>query len=155
MGALPVWLAGIAGGLIAGAVMAAGITILAPYRGYGEFTSPARLTAATIQGRDALDGGVSTVALGGLVHFALSIVYGVIFALLVVALGLTRYDVFTRAGMLLGAGAPYGSLTFGVNYLALLPLINRQMREQLPLVDFGALHALFGILLGYAVLIFV
>ncbi|MBF6589242.1 MAG: hypothetical protein IVW57_01770 [Ktedonobacterales bacterium] len=154
MGALPVWLAGIVGGIIAGGVMGATITILAPYRGFGGFDLPARLTAASVQGADALDGEASSVVLGGVLHFLLSILYGVLFAFLVYAFGLTQHDVYTRAGLLLGAGGLYGGLIFGLNDLALLPVVNRWMVKQLPFIDFSAVHILFGALLGWAMLIF-
>jgi hypothetical protein len=157
MGALPVWLAGIVGGIICGAVMAAGMTIIAPYRGFGEFDMAAKLTAATVQGEDALDGGGSSVILGGLIHFLVAIIYGVIFAFLVFAFGLTQpaLDVYTRAGILLGAGLMYGGLIFGINYLLLLPALNRWMLRQFPLIDFAGIHLLFGGILGWCMLIFV
>jgi hypothetical protein len=157
MGALPVWLVGIIGGILGGTVMAAGMTIIAPYRGFGEFDMAAKLTAATVQGEDALDGGDSSVVLGGLMHFLIAILYGVIFAFLVFVFGLTSstLDAYTRAGILLGAGLLYGGLIFGINDLLLLPILNRWMIKQLPFLDFAGIHLLYGGILGWCMLIFV
>lgn len=45
---MPIWLAGILGGIIAGGVMLGGIMTLAPFRGFGEFFAAPRLVAASV-----------------------------------------------------------------------------------------------------------
>lgn len=77
---------GIAGGIVAGLIFVLVEMILVPTVGGGSAFGPPRMMAAIAMGKDVLpppatfDAGI--FAVGMLVHFALSAVLGVIFALL-------------------------------------------------------------------------
>jgi hypothetical protein len=54
--------------------------------------------------------------------------------------------------VLLGAGILYGGLIYGMN-VVVLPGVNCRMSRQLPLLDRGTEHLLWGALLGWSILI--
>ena len=78
---------GIAGGIVAGLIFVLVEMILVPTVGGGSAFGPPRMMAAIAMGKDVLpppatfDAGI--FAVGMLVHFALSAVLGVIFALFI------------------------------------------------------------------------
>lgn len=75
-------LAGVGGGLAAGCCMMVFGALCARSRGYG-YWMPARLAAAMFMGVGALVSGAGAVAIGLAVHAFTSIVWGIVFAVLV------------------------------------------------------------------------
>lgn len=154
MTTMPVWVMGLLGGLIGGGVMGLGMTFLAPYRNFGGFATPAKLVTVAVSGPNAVDEGGNAVALGAAIHLVLSMILGVIFALLMAAFNLIYLPFYTAAAVLLGSGLIYASLVFGVSEFLALPFLDRPMMRRLPFLDFGAMHMIWGGLLGWAILIF-
>lgn len=151
---MPVWIMGILGGLIGGSVMGLFLTIEAPYRTFGGFATPAKLVTAARSGPDALDGGGGAVLMGTVIHYLISIILGVIFALLMAAFNLIHLPFYTAAGVLIGAGLIYGNIIFGTVEFLLLPFLDRPLMQRMPFIDFGLAHVLFGGLLGWSLLVF-
>lgn len=151
---MPAWIAGVIGGVIAGAVMALCITVVAPYRGFGQFVTPAKLVAVSVGGTDALDGGTRSMLLGAGLHFLVSAILGVIFALLMAVFGLTSLVIGARMGIVLGCGLIYALLIFTFNEYITLPLLNRPLLRHLPFIDFSIVHLIFGGVLAWTIVIF-
>src|SRR5438309_1540042 len=82
-------------------------------------------------------------------HFALASFLGAFFAVLMGAFRLTSLGVYARAGVLLGSGIIYGNLIFGISEFLALPIFDRALVRRVPLVDFGAVHVVFGAVLGW------
>lgn len=134
------WRAAAWAGLAAGVIATAAQIILWGLSGYavpGLLARDARLTAAIVLGRAVLQsspGSIYEVLLAAaLVHFLLSLVYGLILVRLV-----------SRRGVMwsLGAGIVYGLLLFGVNmygFTRVFPWFE-QARDWITLLA----HAVFG-----------
>jgi len=133
------WKAGVWAGLIAGAIDLAVLTGIVLAQGVSPWV-PARMTAAMVLGTgvlsppEAFGAGIAAAALG--VHFGLSLIYGVIIALLI-----QRLDRFPA----LGAGAAFGLGVWLLNYFVIAPYAFPWFGGMrfAPSVPF--LHALFGV----------
>lgn len=148
---MPIWLAGIVGGLIAGGVMIGGIMTLAPFRGFGNLLLTPKLVAGSIQGEAAVNGGLTTAALGLLLHGVVSATIGFAFAVMMAGLGLTSFAPNVRFAAVPGSGIVYGMCAFGVSEYVVLPLIDRPMFKRLPPLDWALMHVLYGAVLGWFV----
>ena len=148
---MPIWLAGIVGGLIAGGVMIGGIMTLAPFRGFGDLLTPPKLVAGTLQGEAAANGGVASAAVGLALHAVVAATLGFAFAVMMAGLGLTSFQPDVRFGAVPGSGIVYGVCVFGVAEYLALPLIDRPMFKRLPPLDWLLMHILYGAVLGWFV----
>lgn len=148
---MPIWLAGIIGGLIAGGVMIGGIMTLAPFRGFGNLLLTPKLVAGTVQGEAAVNGGVASAAIGLLLHAVVSATLGFAFAVMMAGLGLTSFGPNVRFFAVPGSGVVYGMCAFGVSEYAALPFIDRPMFKRLPPLDWALMHIVFGAVLGWFV----
>lgn len=151
---MPVWIMGMLGGLIGGSVMGMFLTTEAPYRNFGKFSTPAKLVTAAFGGTNALDGGFGSILTGAAIHYTLSMVLGVIFAILMAAFNLIQLPVEVAALVLIGAGLIYASIIFFTVEYLILPFTDRPLMLRIPFADFGLAHMIFGGLLGWSILIF-
>lgn len=138
---------GIVGGLIAGVVyFVFAIAITIALGGVAAVETPLRQIGAVALGEQALSPDynlTSAVIAGNVVHFALSAVYGAIFALIARALGLAT------GAMLIVAGAVYGLAIYAVNRLVIFPALFPWFMANDPLIQ-SLLHALaFGAVIGW------
>ncbi|MBX7501684.1 hypothetical protein K3181_09540 [Qipengyuania sp. YG27] len=135
---------GIVGGLVAGLIFVLVEMILVPTVGGGSAFGPPRMIAAIAMGEEVLpppatfDAGIFTV--GMLVHFALSAVLGVIFALFI-----NRFQRVFAAKI--GAGLVFGLLVYLVNFYGLTALYPwfEMARNAITIVA----HLIFGGVLGW------
>ena len=108
-----VWRRGAVGGLVAGLVFVMMEMALVPTVGGGELWGPPRMMGAIVLGSDALPPpatfDAAIVMVGMLVHFALSAVLGVIFAVATAKLKLS-------GAMAILAGAVFGLAVYVVNF---------------------------------------
>lgn len=148
---MPIWLAGIVGGVIAGGVMIGGIMTLAPFRGFGDLLTTPKLVAGTVQGEAAVNGGRGSATLGLLLHTAVAATLGFIFAVMMAGLGLTNFAPNIRFAAVPGSGMVYGMCVFGVTEYVALPLIDRPMFKRLPPLDWALMHVIYGAVLGWFV----
>lgn len=148
---MPIWLAGIVGGLIAGGVMMGGIMLLAPFRGFGAVETPPRLIAGTVQGEAAVNGGMSSTTIGLSLHFSVATILGLLFALLMAGLGTTNLVADVRFFIIPVAGAAYALSAFGVSEAAVLPFVDRPLFAKLPPLDWALMHLVYGAVLGWFV----
>jgi hypothetical protein len=144
---MALWLAGIIAGLIAGIAMAMVAMMLMPMMGRGMW-SPVKLMAGTLQGEAALEGGAATILLGMMIHMGMSAVLGVIFALIVGALG------WAGLWTLIVAGIVYALIVWVVNQYAILPVVDKVMAERMPPMAFAVTHVVYGAVLGWLVALF-
>ena len=107
------WRNGAVAGLIAGLVFLVVELVLVPTVGGGELWGPPRMMAAIALGDGVLpppatfDAGVVAVAM--IVHFALSVVLGILFAMIAGRMTLS-------APLMLIAGAVFGLVVYAVNF---------------------------------------
>lgn len=148
---MPIWLAGIIGGLIAGGVMIGGIMTLAPFRGFGGVLTPPQLVAGTLQGETAVNGGPASAAIGLALHMLIAAILGFAFAVMMAGLGLTDFTANVRFAAVPGSGIVYGMCAFGVTEYAVLPFVDRPMFKHLPPLDWALMHVLYGAVLGWFV----
>lgn len=148
---MPIWLAGIIGGLIAGGVMIGGIMTLAPFRGFGGILTPPQLVAGTLQGETAVNGGPASAAIGLALHMLIAAILGFAFAVMMAGLGLTDFTANVRFAAVPGSGIVYGMCAFGVTEYAVLPFVDRPMFKRLPPLDWALMHVLYGAVLGWFV----
>lgn len=148
---MPIWLAGIIGGLIAGGVMIGGIMTLAPFRGFGNLLLTPKLVAGSVQGEAAVNGGMASAVLGLTLHAIVSGTLGFAFAVMMAGLGLTRFGQHVRFAAVPGSSLVYGMCAFGVSEYVALPLIDRPMFKRLPPLDWALMHILYGAVLGWFV----
>ena len=78
--------------------------------------------AATVLGREALDGGLRTAAIGLLMHFGVAFTWSAVFLFLVMRWSWVRRTLATRYGTLKVA-ALYGPFIWMVMSLAVIPLL--------------------------------
>jgi hypothetical protein len=114
IGSMPNWRASVAAGVIAGAVFVVLEMLLVPIVLGGSPWDPPRMIAAIVMGEGVLpqpgqpspfDAGVLMVAL--LVHFALSIIYALILAAVIVRMS---------RGPAIGMGLLFGLVLYAVNF---------------------------------------
>lgn len=146
---MPIWLAGIIGGAIAGITMLGGLMSIAPYRGFGAFLTPPKLIAGAAHGELALREGIGAVTLGVLIHLLVSMALGFLFALLAVALSLVNFVPDVRFFVLPVGGVIYALIAYTLGEYVALPFVDRPMFKYLPPVDFAIMHILFGAILGW------
>lgn len=137
---------GAVGGLVGGVVyfvFAIAITIY--LGGVGAVETPLRQIAAVALGQQALSPEydlITAVVTANVVHFALSAIYGAIFAVLM------RNAAITSGKMLVVAGALYGLAIYGVNRALIFPAFFPWFMANDPVVQ-SVLHALaFGAVIG-------
>lgn len=144
---MPLWLAGIIGGLIAGIVMAMVAMMLMPMQGKG-MMYPVKLMAGTFQGEAALDDGMGTDMIGLMIHMMMSAGLGLIFGLIVA--GLKLHGIVT----LIVAGIIYALIVFVVNWFGTLPIVDKVMRQNMSGPLFAMTHVIYGGVLGWLVQVF-
>lgn len=148
---MSIWFAGILGGLIAGALMLGGIMTLAPFRGYGEFLTPAKLVAGVVQGEAAENGGMTTAVLGGVIHLLIAALFGYVFALMMAGLGLTDFGPYIRFAIVPFSGILYAISLYGGSEFLVLPFIDKPFFKQIHPLDWVLMHMLYGAILGWFV----
>ena len=131
---------GAVGGVAAGLVFAA-VTMWFAHSTGGKAEMPLRMISTIVEGDQAMAAGTTSPALGGVVHVALSALFGMVFALAVPR--------FRTNGTVALAGTAYGLLLYVVNFLVLTPLVFTAfgMANQ-PFEVFA--HLVFGTLLSFA-----
>jgi len=138
---------GVAAGVIGGAVIALAMLVTALVRG-ADIWIGVKAAAAPFLGERALRPGfdAEAVAFGMACHFAVSIVWGVLFSALFY--GMSR-------GATVVAGALWGLVVWFVMYYVVLPLAGlEQMASQAPAGPSILLHVLFGLAVGIGFLPF-
>lgn len=128
--------AGALAGLIAGIVMAIVSMIVAATTGAGA-SMPLRGIAAALFGVDALVGGRGILLVGLMIHLAVSVVAGLVFAGIVGNV---------RTGVAFGAGIVYGIIIWAVNTFGILPAINPIMSARLAMMPgpWFVFHLIYG-----------
>lgn len=144
---MPMWLAGIVAGLIAGIGMAMVAMMVMPAMGKN-FLMPVKLMAGTFEGEGAVDGGGGTVMTGMMIHMMMSAVLGLIFALIVAALGWSGFWPLVIGGMV------YALIVWVVMEFGILPLVDKVMRERMSPALFAMTHVVYGFLLGLFLFLF-
>lgn len=104
---------GVVGGAVAGAVFGALNMWFAHSQGMPTDT-PLKMIATIVQGEEAMADGTASATLGLIVHMALSMMFGLVLALLVVRL---RSD-----ALRLLVGLVFGAALYLVNFLVMAPL---------------------------------
>ena len=135
----------LAAGAIAGAF--GGFLMAALGMAYGSwvdtgFWLPAKVIAATVLGVEAMVGGPATVALGLILHLAVTAALGAVFAAL-----LARS---ATSGAALALGFAFAAVVYATVTWAVLPWANPTMKARVDLTPaaFFAQHLLFGAALG-------
>ncbi len=142
-GSAPIVEAGIVAGVGGGVLMGIWLMLVTAAGGMG-FLAPLKLIAATFYGQNAMTGG-GVVALAGLVlHVIVSLVFGVIFAVLIIRAA-------PAIGPSWGSAILYGAVTWALMTFVVLPVVDPLMRSTvatMPLAWFAA-HILYGVGLAY------
>jgi hypothetical protein len=137
--------AGAISGIAAGIVFAVFEMIAsAAMMGAGAFFMPLRMIGAILVGPGALDASYSIWAAGaaGLtVHLVLSIVYGVIFAMILGGLRSATWDVLL--------GAAFGFALWLINFYLIAPMAFPWFLDANPAIQFIAHTVFFGAVLGW------
>ena len=138
--------AGALGGLIGGVAMALFATIYDAIVGSG-FWTPVRAIAATVLGaQDAMTMGASAILLGLVIHLAVAILFGIVFA------AITPRDVPPPAAIAFGMFAGLAILV--LMSLVVLPIVNPAARARLmwgswprslPVLVAFVIHLLYGL----------
>lgn len=133
---------GVVGGVVAGALFIAVTMWFADSTG-GEAKGPLMMISTIVLGKTAMADGTASVGIGAIVHFALSALFGALFALVAPR--------FRTNGTLLIAGTAYGALLYVVNFLifarTLFPVL-KMANQPFEVV----VHLVFGTLLAMAFL---
>lgn len=148
---MSIWFAGIVGGLLAGALMLGGIMTLAPFRGYGEFLTPAKLVAGVVQGEAAETGGMGTVVLGSAIHLLIAATFGYVFALMMAGLGLTDFGPYIRFAIVPFSGILYALSLYAGSEFLVLPFVDKPFFKQIHPLDWVLMHMVYGAILGWFV----
>jgi hypothetical protein len=137
-------LAGAVAGFVAGVVFIALTSWFATTMG-NDALDPFRMIATLAQGSDALAEGRASVILGMTIHSVLSVLFGIIFAIMTAPI--------RSAGVLLAAGLLYGGMIYAVNFQilsrfvdyfsALLDMTNQPFELCVHLVFGSVLAALY------------
>ncbi|HET8632428.1 MAG TPA: hypothetical protein VFL91_33800 [Thermomicrobiales bacterium] len=141
---MPMWLAGLIGGLIGGVAMAMVAMMLMPMLKQSPLY-PVQLMAATVEGPSAVGGGMSADMLGAMIHMVMSAIFGVIYGVVLGALG------WTALWVLIVAGIVWALFLYVVNEYGTLPLIDKVMAERMPPLAFMMSHVAYGAVLGVLV----
>lgn len=143
------WLASVVGGLVAGGVMLALLMVLAPVQRFGEYLTPLRLIASSVEGEhEAHHGGPGTLGTGLAIHAILSIIFGLIFGGIMLLLNLAAVPLLGRVGVVGGSGLFYGICLFLFSRFLFLPLIGWPMAKRVPLLDLLLANIAYGVILG-------
>jgi hypothetical protein len=113
----------------------------------GPFVMPLRMIAAIALGGDSLEAAgslASVLAVGAVVHLALSAIYGVVFAAIV----FLAHPIRRNLSATVLAGGVYGLLLWLVNFYLISPLAFPWFQKAPPLVQFFAHIIFFGAVLG-------
>jgi uncharacterized membrane protein YagU involved in acid resistance len=133
---------GVVGGVVLGALFI-GVTMWFADSTGGEAKGLLMMISTIVLGETAMANGTASVGVGTAVHFALSALFGVLFALVVPA--------FRTNGTLLIAGTAYGALLYLVNFLIFAPLAFPVLKMANQPVEV-VVHIAFGTLLAMAFL---
>jgi hypothetical protein len=133
-------ISGVAGGSVM-ALFSMGVCALT---GYG-FLFPFKVVGASFVGAEALVGGGGVVLYGLLLHLAISVAGGLLFA------AVARRTAATTAGAVVG-GMAYGLLTVLLMTYVVLPMVNPTMHERVVLMPgtWFTHHVLYGLGLALA-----
>jgi hypothetical protein len=136
---------GIVGGVIAGVVFLVAEMVGSVLLG-GELLAPFQAFASIPLGQMPPEIAIGTaIPIGFITHFVLSIIYGVIFALVVMAVPALR----ASSTMLIVAATIFGTLLWILNFFILPNVIGRPWFAMAPLVPQFVYHAFFyGTVLG-------
>lgn len=133
-------------GMVAGIVFIL-FEMIADWAMGNTFWMPLRMIGAIVLGEDALEMSYSVTeaaVAGGIVHMALSALFGAVFGgLLAVVHGLR-----SSRGVLVVAASLYGLTVWLVNFYAIAPAAFEWFQNADPIVQFVAHTFLFGALLG-------
>lgn len=132
-------LLGAVGGFIAGVVFIAINSWFVSTQGRPAL-APFKLISSIVLGRDALMEGTASVPVGMVVHSVLSILFGVVFALIA--------PLFRSNGTVALGGVVYGGLLYFVNFLVLGQTVFPQFMQQTNQPFEVAVHLVFGYLLA-------
>ena len=148
----PDWAAAIKAGLLAGLVFIVLEMILVPIVGGGSALGPPTMISAIVLGPEVLPPpgtppgfAVVPFVTGQLVHFALSIVLALIFALI-----MARLKIGTAAAV--GIGAAFGLVVYVVNFYGLTAMFPWFVNARTPVTIFA--HLVFGAVLAWSYLRF-
>ena len=139
---------GAAAGAIAGAVLSVFMTVMALVKGLDVWSSVFKGASAPFLGDAARQPGFDLVPVlvGALCHFAVSIVWGILFALLF-------YGVSKPATVL--AGALWGVVVWVGMFYVVLPLVGlADMAREAPVTAGILYHVVFGLAIGLGFLPF-
>lgn len=141
-------------GLIAGCAVLAAAVLYSWLATPEEAWLPMKNVAATWLGVGALIGGGGTVVLGVVTHFVNSIVWGIVFGLLMSRFGLLMSR-SRNAGMSLIAGFIWGMVVWVVMTWVVLPWIDPTMAARVAVqpVWWWLLHVIYGVVLGAALVV--
>jgi hypothetical protein len=136
----PVLVSGVLAGLAGGVVGLSITAISALFRGVG-LTTPARLVAASLMGREALDrdNAMPALLLGALLTLVGAAAFGALFA------WIRRRELRTR--LLAVEGVGFGLVLFAAVHLV-LPYIDPTMAMLQPRIPLAIAYALFGLCLA-------
>ena len=129
---------GVIGGLIAGAIFIALNMWFSTSTG-GPPNGPLLAISTIVKGDAAMAAGATSVPLGWFVHFVLSALFGLVFALAAARLGTN--------GSLALAGVVYGALLYVVNFQILAPLFFKVFTGANQPFELVA-HVVFGVVLS-------
>jgi len=142
---------GVIGGLVGGIVLAMLMMVVTAVMGMG-LLRPLYLIAATFHGPWAMEQGVVIVPLliGLMVHMMNSIVFGLIFALLLGSVTAVRR---WGAAAWTGGGLVWGLIIFFINQYAVLPAVDPAMAKgtEMVLIWWIIGHMMYGLILGFIV----
>lgn len=144
---MPLWLAGIVAGLIGGVGMAMVAMMAMPMMGQN-FLMPVKLMAGTFEGEGAVDGGGGTVMVGMMIHMMTSAILGLVFALIIAALGWSGFWPLVIGGIV------YALIVWVMTEFGVLPLVDKVMRERMSPALFAMTHVVYGFLLGLFLFLF-
>lgn len=131
---------GAVGGLVAGLVFIAITMWFADTLG-DPADAPLMMISTLVKGDAAMETGAASASVGWIVHAALSIFFGIVFALVT--------PLLRTNGTAAIAGAVYGALLYVVNFLVLAPLafpVMEMANQPFELV----VHVVFGLLVALA-----
>ncbi|WP_340587906.1 DUF6789 family protein [Erythrobacter alti] len=135
---------GIIAGLVAGLVFVIVEMLLVPTVGGGSAFGPPRMIAAIAMGPEVLPPPATfelpIFIVGMLVHFALSAILGLIFALITARMKLSR-------ALLIAAGAVFGLIVYFVNFYGFTAVFPWFEMARNPISIFA--HLVFGVVLGW------
>jgi uncharacterized membrane protein YagU involved in acid resistance len=132
---------GAVGGLISGLIFA-GVTMwFASTQPPGKADMPLHMIASMVQGgREAIMAGQTSIWVGLVVHLALSMAFGLVFALIAPWL--------RSNGTVALVGTVYGALLYVVNFLVISPLLFPVFRDANQPFELFA-HVVFGTVLAF------